>query len=127
MDGVLHLDAQDLGLDTHLPAELGLVYFPGMRICFATDAHAQALAAAAKAYFARKGGRQGAWVDLAAESATVSVFETAIALMARACGGPVALRNLVRDPAALAAKLSRAPAPQQLTTLQGLAEASWAP
>lgn len=98
-----------------------------MRICLATDARAQALAEAAKAYFARKGGRKGAWVDLAAETATVSVFDAAVALMARRCGGPVAFRNLLRDPAALAAKLSRAPAPQQVTTLQGLSEASWAP
>ena len=71
--------------------------------------------------------RKGAWVDLAAETATVSVFDAAVALMARGCGGPVAFRNLLSDPAALAAKLSRAPAPQQVTTLQGLSEASWAP
>ena len=47
-----------------------------------------------KAYFARKGGRKGAWVDLAAEAANVTASDTAIALMARGCGGPVALRNL---------------------------------
>ena len=51
----------------------------------ATEAHGQALAEGAKAYFARKGGRKGAWVDVAAEAATVTVFDTAIALMARGC------------------------------------------
>ena len=47
-----------------------------LRICLATDAHGQALAEATKAYFVREGGRKGAWVDLAAETATVSVFDT---------------------------------------------------
>ena len=122
-----NVPAQDLGLNAYLPAELGMVYFPAPCIRLTTEAHAQALAQAAKSYFVRKGGRKGAWVDLAAEAASVTVYDTAIALMARGCGGPVALRNLMSDPAALVAKLAQAPAPQRLTTLQGLADASWAP
>lgn len=97
----LGLDAQNLGLDAHLPAELGLVYFPGRE----------------------KRGLGSTWQQRPPQ---YPVFDRAVALMARSCGGPVAFRNLVRDPAALKAKLSQAP-PQQVTTLQGLAEASWAP
>lgn len=43
LDPDLGLDAQDLGLDAHLPAELGLVYFLAVRICLATHAHAKPL------------------------------------------------------------------------------------
>ena len=71
-----------MGMDTayngwhHMPiqADLHVQDCEKLPTALVVEAHGQAFAEAARAYFDRKGGPKEAWVDLAAETATVTIF-----------------------------------------------------